>query len=275
LPEHERAPQFDDYCRHREGCEEEGRTLAWCAAEDLGSGGQLYIPELLISLDYTRGLDSEIQRVSDGLASGGTPAEATLHGLYELIERDAVGEWMRAGFIGRSSTFVDPCWNWLRAWRHRLGALDLEGTLFRVPALAGLPVYLFQVRDRSPRGGAAWGSGCHDLAELAAFKAMAEALQSRLTLIAGARDDIIQEDFAACTGAGLGIRPPGPAAAQAQEDGGLGTGEVAVAELVRRLVALGYRQVGRVDLGRADIGIAVAKMFVPGLGSLSRERRLP
>jgi len=110
------------------------------------------------------------------------------------------------------------------------------------------------------------GAGCHTSAEVAVSRAFTEAAQSRLTLIAGARDDLV--------GLAKGARPrrsfetfseppPGRAFASLPD---LSSGSVAedVDRVVARLAELGYEPF-RVDLTHPGVGVPVALALVPGL----------
>jgi ribosomal protein S12 methylthiotransferase accessory factor len=101
------------------------------------------------------------------------------------------------------------------------------------------------------------------------FGALAEAIQSRLTLIAGVRDDIMPSYH---------VRErPGPA----RPGGGQGgipwrEGEASPSsaeQIGEKLAARGYRQIAWKRLDAGIEGISVTKVFVPGLGSSSRARR--
>jgi ribosomal protein S12 methylthiotransferase accessory factor len=103
---------------------------------------------------------------------------------------------------------------------------------------------------------------------VALWRALFEAAQVRLTAIAGARDDL---DPRVCTAS---PSSPGPGAGMAvgrsidfatvpdveRDDFGED-----VEALIGDLRAAGFAQVLRVDLTRAEIGIAVVRLIVPGL----------
>ena len=129
-------------------------------------------------------------------------------------------------------------------------------------------------RDAATEREKADGAGCVVEAdavtaqpEIALFRALAEAIQSRLTLIAGVRDDILPSYYArarparARVAAGQAFwRPPPPQSL---------TPEAIAARLADR----GCRQVAFRRLDDGLDGVAVTKAFVPGLGSVSRTRR--
>ena len=227
----------------------------------------------MVSLDYRRGLPSRFDRSSNGLGAGPDETFALRASLLETIERDAVGEWLRSAPSRRAMTAiaVDGAPAWLGAWRDRLQAIGASLEIFACPSVTATPVLLCMVTAREEFGNAPrrfYGSAARGNPELALFAALAEALQSRLTLIAGARDDILPSHYRA------GAAPPeaaGPARGRrdwAEIEGS----EDGPAFLADRLRLAGYSQVAvkRLD---APPGVVVTKAFVPGLGSASRPRR--
>ena len=71
----------------------------WLEALDLVSGGPIYLPFDLVSLDFTRNVPSPFDRASDGVAAGASREEAIAVALHEIIERDAVVEWKSRGLL--------------------------------------------------------------------------------------------------------------------------------------------------------------------------------
>jgi YcaO-like protein with predicted kinase domain len=66
--------------------------LDWVNGLDLITGQTLWLPWELVGLDHRLKPDGHhdaFEVATDGLASGNVAAEAVLHGIYELIERDA------------------------------------------------------------------------------------------------------------------------------------------------------------------------------------------
>jgi len=135
--------------------------------------------------------------VTHGLASGNTRAEAVCHGLLELFERHQTHAFYRLDFAGQQALrlalhSVDD--GLCRGWLDRIAAAGLRCAVWDLSDSLGVPCFLCDLLDarrdamRSlPR---ARGVGCHLAKEVALARALSEAAQSRLTAIAGARDDI-------------------------------------------------------------------------------------
>ena len=135
---------------------------------------------------------------SNGLASGNHLVEAINAALYELVERDAVALWIARPILRRAQ---------LRA-RSRLGrrpglprrcsrdttAARIAVRVWNVTTDIGIAAFLCEIRDTSAgdpqRLRRFHGSGCHADRAVALSRALTEAAQTRLTYIAGIRDDL-------------------------------------------------------------------------------------
>lgn len=274
LPEAERAPDIGDYCRLRSDRPPPSGSIPWCGATDLLSGRPCWLPHDLVSLDFTRSLPSHFERVSSGLGAGPGQGDALLTALHELIERDAEGEWQRLDRGRRLATAVAAesiPFSWFRSWRSRFRALDMRLHVFALEAVVAVPAFRCVIGGREEFGPAYRrfsGAAAHGDPEIALFRALAEAIQSRLTLIAGVRDDIMPSYHAR----------PRPAPASGPETTGRPWQEIdprplTPTILAGELAARGYRQIAFRRLDEGLDGIVVVKAFVPGLGSSSRTRR--
>ncbi|HSR41094.1 MAG TPA: YcaO-like family protein, partial [Longimicrobiales bacterium] len=190
--------------------------------------------------------------------------------LCERVERHAV---QLAAERPEERLPVDPAsieTPYCRELVERIRAAGMKLAIYDVTWEARLPcVY---ARLASPELPHAWmGAGCHTSRDVALSRALTEAAQSRLTYIAGARDDIFAFEY---------HRPPSwifdgfvePAGGRPfSELPDCATDEVAAdLDLVlERLDAAGLEAYW-VDLTRPEIGIPVGVAFVPGLGEAHR-----
>ncbi|SBT38777.1 YcaO-like family protein [Micromonospora auratinigra] len=173
-----------------------GSRLRWTAARSLSGAQGTWLPLACVRMDNTdpSGWSPPLlSSTSNGLASGNTVSEALVHALYELVERDARA---RVG-AGHATPTVDVTTLTgesaaLAERFHRAGVRLLVRDL---TDLAGLPCYeaVIWSRDLPVRFA---GSGCHRYADVALSRALTEAAQSRLTMIAGSRDDLSDEAYA-------------------------------------------------------------------------------
>lgn len=157
----------------------------------------------------------------------------------------------------------------------RLAAAEIEVGAVEITSDLGVPAYACRIVDRpgAPRWaarGACGGYGCHLDPAVALLRALTEAVQSRLTLIAGSRDDLSMRTYEAFTDPQASAEEAA-ALARARPQRALGPSlatpsfEGDVALLLDRLRAAGCPCAVLVDLTRPDIGVPVARMIVPGL----------
>ncbi len=254
--------------------------IPWVAGRDLASGRPIMVPAELVELDTT--LPAPAGRgcftlTTSGLASGRTPAEAALHALLELVERDAVTLWGLRDPFDRASTRIDLATVRradLRDLLARLRDAEMLVGAWDVTSDLGVPVCLCHLVADRPRahdpGGWEFGSACRADPEAALLAALLEAVQARLTQITGSRDDIGRDRYAAIDPARLAhhrnlLRRPGGRLLSAPAwDPAL----PAVDQLARLLDRLGRRGIPGpvlVDLSRPDVGVPVVKLLLPGL----------
>jgi ribosomal protein S12 methylthiotransferase accessory factor len=272
----ERAPEYHDYCWRRDQVRAAEGPVRWTVAEDLLSGGILHLPHSLVSLDYSRDLPSPFDRSSSGLGAGPTLGAATRTGLMEAVERDAFGEWRRTAIAERLRSKVrieTIALPWFEEWQRRMAGLGVRITVFLCHSVPGVPVVACALRglsefDRVER--AYFGTAAHGDPEVALFKAFAEAAQSRVTFIAAARDDIMPSHF--LDKAALAPERDAPGTLDWRSITAVSD---SVESLAERLQAAGYPRIAVKRLGPELAGIAAVKLFVPGLGSPTRKRRVP
>ena len=259
-----------------------GVPLAWLRAEPLGGGGPGWLPRAQLELDL-RPPEPFAPRPfhvsSNGLAAGNCREEALLHGLCELIERHALdlaqADPGRRVPLDVASLAPGLAPEHCREIAARVRAAGGKLRICDVTCEIAVPaVFVEMAFPDLPR---VWiGSGCHPSPAVALSRALTEAAQSRLTYIAGARDDIVRpspwqalrpwsawERFAEPAPR----RPPGGGIAAAGF-----AGETVAADLagvVERLIAQGFTPYA-VDLTRPGIGIPVVRAFVGGLREAHR-----
>ncbi len=279
LPPGARASDLTDFLHRRDEPAGATQPVGWCVAHDLVCGAEQFLPHAIVSLDFTTEL-GPFDRSSTGLSVGTSEEEALHAALLEVVERDAVGVWERSGAAARMATAVpldSIALPWLDHWRDRLAACRTSLAIHAPPAVIGVPVLTCTLSGPAEFGRerrSAIGSAAHPDPDVALFRALAEAIQSRLTLIAGVRDDILPGHYDAQIGLGPHV-PPTPAGFSCRLWREIAPGPASLEALVDALVGRGYRRILAKRLGEALTGLHVFKLFVPGLGSAHRTRRLP
>jgi YcaO-like protein with predicted kinase domain len=241
--------------------------LDWVAGRGLLSGSTFLVPADTIRLDFTaaRSWATALFRPStNGVATGNTPTEATLHALLELVERDCVVDW--AASPPQQRRYVDPASAAHPDTQAILAALrraDCQAQVCVMTNAIGIPSFAARVWSADfpvPCG----GFGCHLDPAIAVGRALLEAAQSRLCAISGARDDI-DEDAYRNKDPKSPLPDVGPlATVSGPAWPGQGLDE-AVAYCAEQVAATTGVEPFVVDLTRPDIGVAVSKVFAPGL----------
>lgn len=276
LPQEQRCPDPGD-CFTADARSPEPGELDWCEATDLRSGRRIFLPHLLVSLDFTLPTRTAFERSSAGLAIGTSEEEAVETALLEVIERDAMGEWRRMPAPDKAPHRVDMRsipFPWFGHWAAKVTAAGAGLRVFALEAIEGTPLCIVYLGGGEAFGRSHrlfMGSAAHGSPEIALFKALAEAVQSRLTFIAGTRDDMLPSQYRQTPpghllgGAGIGERR--------MEFARLRPVSTQPVKIAQRLAALGYGTVAVKRLSPEGSKVPAVKLFVPGLGSLHRTRR--
>jgi ribosomal protein S12 methylthiotransferase accessory factor len=277
----ERPACLSDFGRDRANPPDLTDPMAWSRAERLTDGRPLLVPFDSVSLDCVGPWDRRLNHTSNGLAARFDFEGAALKGLLEVLERDAVAIWrgwplaLRAFQNIEAETIPYP---WFGEIAEVLRSADLFLSLYSVPSLIGLPVVCAEVFEgeisASPSCYAA-GWACAPAAEDALRGALLEALQVRLTYIAGARDDILYDETGGCASRvhEACALPPDINGLEwrALED----AREVTPRQIAERLAEAGYPDVAVVRLSAPEDPVCVVKVFAPGLAANTRTRREP
>jgi ribosomal protein S12 methylthiotransferase accessory factor len=256
------------------------RPIEWIAGEDLMSHRPCWLPLDTVSTNFVDGVGRQplFVRSTNGLASGNHPLEAVVHALFEVIERDALTLWSLQPDAVRRAGWVDPATVDDAPLQAVFGTLADKGIrllLEDVTSDLGVPTFSCTLVDDPDS--AHWraipkivGHGCHLDPVVALSRAVHEAIQSRVTVIAGSRDDLFPRDYRNAAGredharlvadAKLARRPFRRAGAPP-----LPSFEDDLQCLLDTLSAHGVHQVVAVNLQRAEFGIPVVKVVVPGL----------
>lgn len=270
----------------------EQAMIPWVEGFDLTSGGPRWVPYEAIHANLTAPAvpgSGWFTRTSNGLASGNSRVEATLHALCELIERDAEARWTARKAEALHDTRIDLDTvddDLCRGLIEQCEKAGVSVMAWVMPTTIGLPCFRVVVFDRHADPEmypvpAAGGSGCHPNRWIAFSRALTEAVQGRLTLIAGSRDDMARSVYAQIQSPKVlayhqrRLQEVGSIDARAVPDVGAETLEADVRGIVARLDAAGFHQTVVVDLSRPEWPINVVKAVVPGLAQDFRTLRNP
>lgn len=256
-------------------------SILWIEGTDVLTAERVWVPYECVHLDFRspgpQGSGCFLV-TGTGLAAGNHQLEAVSHALCEVVERDALALWGERRAGDRASrrvaldTVDDPICRRLLDTYERAG---VGVAVWDLTTDVGLPVFSATIVERNAnfprRLPAAMGAGCHPDRAVALSRALTEAAQSRLTVIAGSRDDCPPAYYRRIRDSGattLKLTPTGDPAERSFADVAHVPGESIdedVAHELDSLKAIGAAEVILVDLTRPDIGIPAVRMVVPGL----------
>lgn len=178
-----------------------GRERAWVEGYSVRNASRVHAPYELVGMDFRADFPWDrhaFQMSSQGLAAGFDHDRAVLHALLELIEHDAcfaVGAFETRQLDMRSISFSHGVSEPFDRLLSQAANAGLSPRFFDLTSSNGIPVILSALpRSITAASGPgmriAAGTACRlDIYE-AATAALLEAIQSRLTDISGARDDL-------------------------------------------------------------------------------------
>lgn len=174
--------------------------LEWNLATDIISNKDYYVPSNAVFHPYTH--DNNIQSFfksnTNGLASGNILEEAILHGMFEVIERDAWSifelthkNYSQINLDTIESELINNTIEKFESNGIKIKLMDFTADI-KVPTIAA------SADDTVTKdaGLLTLGMGTHLDPEIAVLRALTEVAQSRATQINGAREDTVRADFA-------------------------------------------------------------------------------
>ncbi|MBS7257882.1 MAG: YcaO-related McrA-glycine thioamidation protein [Methanobrevibacter sp.] len=174
--------------------------LEWNLATDIISNKDYYVPSNAVFHPYTH--DNDIQSFfksnTNGLASGNILEEAILHGMFEVIERDAWSifelthkNYSQINLDTIESELINNTIEKFESNGIKIKLMDFTADI-KVPTIAA------SADDTVTKdaGLLTLGMGTHLDPEIAVLRALTEVAQSRATQINGAREDTVRADFA-------------------------------------------------------------------------------
>ncbi|WP_406536474.1 YcaO-related McrA-glycine thioamidation protein [Methanobrevibacter sp.] len=178
----------------------EAIQLEWSLAKDIVSGEEFYVPTNAVYHPYLH--DNNVQSLfksnTNGLASGNVIEEAILHGMLEVIERDA---WSIFELTHKNYAQIDLDSIESETVNDIIEKFESEGIKIKLmdfTADVKIPTIAASADDTVTKdaGLLTLGMGSHLDPEVAILRALTEVAQSRATQINGAREDTVRADFA-------------------------------------------------------------------------------
>lgn len=254
------------------------RRLHWVAGRELLGDTEVYAPASAVYF-----CEPTLYGTStNGLASGNHPTEASLHALYELIERDAASRLSVDGKlkIRERARIVDVDGiddEVLAGLRERIAAADSKLVLMWLPSAVPVHSFWAVLLNRAPFSAVSTlniGYGTHTDPVIAAARAITEAAQSRVIFIHGSREDIMHKPVYQAHNAQEGtayryfdgLRPNASWAEVVESVQAPGGSLFQVHDqLLAALQSANLGPVYRFDLTKPDLDVPVVKVIAPGL----------
>jgi ribosomal protein S12 methylthiotransferase accessory factor len=240
--------------------------IRWLQGKAWPLGDAVWIPQDVVTIGGEAEDLPAVSRSTNGLASGNTTEEALFHAICELLERDATSLWSLLSDPARLATeFAADAVDDAAVRRMGLDIEDagLELRLFDQTTDLGVPCVMAVISE-PPLAGArlfdmAAGYGCHPVGARATARAITEAAQTRITNIAGGRDDFMPAEYTEGTDESVAflterhsVHSPAPA--------WLASG-TALPEMLSRLADKvgSVAEIAWVELGGSPYGISVVR----------------
>jgi YcaO-like protein with predicted kinase domain len=255
--------------------------LLWIEGFDVLQQQHVWLPYEMVHCNFTTPRPTGsgcFSQTSNGLASGNHVLEALTHGIDEVIERDAATLWALLDDDAQLSTLVDldtvddpDC----RVVLETLERAGMSVTAWEMTSDVGVPSYLCMFSDPSEAAlgypSNYRGYGCHATHRIALLRALTEAVQMRLTIISGSRDDLDPVHY---RGKLQAVEPPAideqePLVPQRRfaetPECDADTFDEEMAWKIEQLAGLGIERVVVIELTKPHIGLPVVRVVIPGL----------
>jgi ribosomal protein S12 methylthiotransferase accessory factor len=179
-----------------------GTSIRWLRGSTWPRNEKIWIPRDALTIGEEAADLPEVGRSTNGLASGNPTEEALFHAICELVERDATSLWSLLPDAERLATefpieAVDDVV--IRAFGKQIHDAGLELRLFDQTTNLGVPCVMAVISERASGNARlfdiAAGYGCHPTGTRAIGRAITEAAQTRITNIAGGRDDFLPAEY--------------------------------------------------------------------------------
>ena len=252
------------------------RPEPWVWGWDIIAQRQVAVPYACVSMGNTDHRANSrwlpFAAGSNGLAGGNHILEATAAALYEVCERDAIACSRVAGTAMHTRVdtdlITDPA---VRSLLETCASAGIAAYLFDCTVDTCIPTYMAVVADQVDFSmGLYRGYGAHLDPHIAMIRALTEAAQARLLLIAGSRDDYFDRMqranrfFSDRNKLSFAEVPP-TVPGSVHASGATASFHADIAEIIRRLQAAGLESAVVVDLSRPELEIPVVRVIVPGM----------
>ena len=257
----------------------EMQKLEWIEAEEIISESPILVPANAVFHPYIPNREIKpcamamFKGNTNGLASGNVIEEAVLHGIFEVVERDA---WSIFELTKRNKKQIDLDTienDTVRELVEKFTSQGIKIKLMDITADLKIPTIVASADDTVLKDAAllTLGVGTHLNPEIAAIRALSEVAQSRATQIHGTREDTVRADFMRKAGYENMKRTNKDYFVEEDEKINLSDIENKITGSIKKDIEVSIEEVQKAgldkviyyDLTREEIGVNVARVIIP------------
>lgn len=257
----------------------EMQKLEWIEAEEIISESPILVPANAVFHPYIPNREIKPSAMAmfkgntNGLASGNVIEEAVLHGIFEVVERDA---WSIFELTKRNKKQIDLDTIENETVNELVEKFTEQGIkikLMDITADLKIPTIVASADDTVLKDAAllTLGVGTHLNPEIAAIRALSEVAQSRATQIHGTREDTVRADFMRKAGYENMKRTNKDYFVEEDEKINLSDIENKITGSIKKDIEVSIEEVQKAgldkviyyDLTREEIGVNVARVIIP------------
>lgn len=257
----------------------EMQKLEWIEAEEIISESPILVPANAVFHPYIPNREIKpcamamFKGNTNGLASGNVIEEAVLHGIFEVVERDA---WSIFELTKRNKKQIDLDTienDTVSELVEKFTEQGIKIKLMDITADLKIPTIVASADDTVLKDAAllTLGVGTHLNPEIAAIRALSEVAQSRATQIHGTREDTVRADFMRKAGYENMKRTNKDYFVEEDEKINLSDIENKITGSIKRDIEVSIEEVQKAgldkviyyDLTREEIGVNVARVIIP------------
>ncbi len=255
------------------------QKLEWIEAEEIISESPILVPANAVFHPYIPNREIKpcamamFKGNTNGLASGNVIEEAVLHGIFEVVERDA---WSIFELTKRNKKQIDLDTIENETVSELVEKFTEQGIkikLMDITADLKIPTIVASADDTVLKDAAllTLGVGTHLNPEIAAIRALSEVAQSRATQIHGTREDTVRADFMRKAGYENMKRTNKDYFVEEDEKINLSDIENKITGSIKKDIEVSIEEVQKAgldkviyyDLTREEIGVNVARVIIP------------
>lgn len=258
--------------------------MEWVEAYDLMNKEEIFVSANAVYHPYDA--PGQCQKLflsnTNGLASGNVLEEAILHGMLEVIERDAISIAQFSRDLGKEIVLTEED-GYLYELASKFKNAGIELKVWLVPTDTGIPTVIAATDDVKLKDPAllVMGAGSHLKPEIAVARAITEAAQSRVVQIQGAREDTDREGFIRSVGYdrmkrlnGFWFEEGEKISLSDVQDLSRKSPAENINVILEKLRGIAER-VLVIDLSREEVAVPVVRVIIPGLElfTIDRDRK--